>query len=339
MAVVDAAPARGQLQGEDCRDLAPERGPRVSVVVPAYLSHETVAGCLEAFRRQEYRSFEVVVVDSSPDDRTARVVRGFPEVRLVRSRRRLLPHAARNLGVRRSRGELLVFMDPDVYPRSDCLGELVAAYGATGRPVVGALSCHGRRWLDVGIHLCKFSKWLPGGTARPVDMSPTANMLVDRATFQAAGGFEGGLMLGDALFSWRLREAGWTLGFAPRAEVAHHHTSGLRAFLRERYVRGVMFGVLRADWEGLGRGRSLLYLAVSLLPVRLARILALTAGHCRRAGQLRQLLATLPVPLLGHAASLLGESRAYLARVVRPRPGASRRGGRIAARAAPLTRT
>lgn len=312
------------LHPDDAEALAPRpEHPRVSVVVPAYLSHETVGGCLEALRRQEYRNFEVVLVDSSPDERTAQVVRGgFPEIRFVRSMRRLLPHAARNEGVSRARGDLLAFTDPDVYPRPDWLGELVAAHEATGHPVVGALACHGRRWLDVGIHLCKFSKWLPAGGGRPVDMSPTANMLLDRASFEAVGGFDGECLLGDALLSWRLVERGHTLWFAPRAEVAHHHLSGPRSFLRERFERGVLFGDLRAAWSGHGRGRSLLYLAVSLLPIRVGRILALVAGHCRAAGELRGFFGTLPVVALGHAASLLGESRAHLRHLLGRQGGA-----------------
>jgi len=339
MTVLEAAPARGLTEGEDCGD-PPPSGPRVSVVIPAYLSHATIAGCLAALRQQEYRSFEVVVVDSSPDERTAREVRAFPEVRLIRSPGRLLPHAARNAGVAESRGELLVFTDPDVYARPEWLRELVAAYGAAGQPVVGSISCHGRRWLDLGLHLCKFGKWLPGGPARPVDMGPTANLLVPRAAFEALGGFADDLMLGDALFSWRLLEAGWTLRFEPRAEVAHHHTSSLGGFLRERYERGVLFGELRLAWEGLGRRRSLFYLAVSLAPVRLARILALTAGHCRHAGRLRDFAATLPVLVLGHGASLLGESRAYAARIAgRGTPGHGRAGSGRPRPAAELTRT
>ena len=339
MCVVDSAPIPGLLEGEDPRGPAPS-GPRVSVVLSAYLSHATIAGCLASIRAQDYRCFEVVVVDSSPDERTARAVRAFPEVRLIRPPRRLLPHAARNVGIAESRGELLVLMDPDVYARPGWLRELVAAYDAAGQPVVGSISCHGRRWLDLGLHLCKFSKWLPGGPARPVDMGPTANLLVDRATFEAVGGFADDLMLGDALFSWRLLDAGWTLRFAPRAEVAHHHTSSLGGFLRERYERGVLFGELRLAWDGLGRRRSLLYLAVSLVPVRLARILALVAGHCRRAGRLREFAATLPVLLLGHAASLLGEARAYAARIVgRGTPGHGRADATRPRPAPQLTRT
>lgn len=345
MTAIDSSPAGGRLRGEARGPTAPEpERPRVSVVVSAYLSHQTIGGCLEALRRQDTRDFEVVVVDSSPDEATARMVRdGFPEARLVRFSRRLLPHAARNLGVARSRGELLAFLDPDVYPGPGWLRELVSAYEETGHPVVGSLACHGRRWLDVGIHLCKFSKWLPGGDPRPVDMSPTANMLIDRGTFDATGGFDGDLMLGDALFSWRLLDRGETLWFTPRAEAAHHHLATPRAFLRERLERGRMFGELRADWEGLGRAGSLLYLAVSVLPIRWLRIAWLVAGHCRDGGELRRLLATLPVVLLGHGASLLGESSAHLRRFVGGRPsrstGPTGAGGKRPRRAPQLTRT
>lgn len=281
------------------------------MILPGYLSHETVGGCLDALRRQTHRCFEVIVVDSSPDSRTADVVAAYPEVRLVRPPGRLLPHAARNEGVRHARGELLVFSDPDVYPDTGWLAALVAAHRATGQPVVGALACHGTSWLDHGIHLCKFSKWLPGGRPRPVDMSPTANMLVDRDTFGAAGGFDGDEMQGDALLSWRLLALGHTLWFEPGAVVDHHHLTGLGDYLVERHRRGREFAALRAGDRGFGRGRNLAYLAVSLLPVRLARVTALVAGHAVGAGELRRLLMTLPVVWAGHAAWLLGEARTY----------------------------
>jgi GT2 family glycosyltransferase len=325
---VVSAPAQGEEHAPTIPGKRPGR-PRVSVIVPAYLSHETITSCLEALRHQDHESFEVVVVDSSPDERTARAVRRafppevFPELRFVRSWCRLLPHAARNLGVARSRGELLVFTDPDIYAPPGWLTRLVGAHDATGQPVVGALSCHGDRWLDRAVHLCKFSKWLPAGEPRPIDMSPTANMLLDRALFEAVGGFDGALMLGDALLSWRLLRHGATLWFEPGAGVDHHHLSTFGGFLRERYRRGVLFGDLRGAWERHSRRRALVYLGVSLLPVRLARIGALVVRHCRAAGETGTLLATFPLVLLGHAASLLGESRAHLARALRrERPAA-----------------
>lgn len=296
--------------------MTPEARPAVSVLIPAYDSHATIGGCLEALARQTFRDFEAIVVDSGPDGTTERMVaERFPWVRYRRSARRLLPHGARNAGVEMARAELFVFTDPDVYAHPDWLERLVASHRESGEVIVGALSCFGGRWLDQGIHLCKFSKWLPAGPPRPVDMSPTANMLIARPRFEEAGGLPGDVFLGDVTLSWSLRDSGRGLRFEPRAVVEHDHRQGFRDFLRERYTRGKMFGDLRSARLGERRGAILGYLLATVVPVRLARILALVASHARGAGQTGLYLATLPLVLAGHAASLAGEVVAYTRRL------------------------
>ncbi len=295
--------------------------PAVSVIIPAYRSQRTMAGCLEALRAQTLSDHETLVVDSSPDDAVERIVReGFPEVHYEHYRQRLLPHAARNRGAEVARTDLIAFTDPDVYPHPKWLEALLQSHRSNGLITVGAIACHGKRWVDVGTHLCKFSTWLPARGPRPIDMGPTANLLCPRPLFHDLGGFEGHLLLGDATFSWRARRLGHTLWFEPRAIVVHHHVTSLRELVAERYQRGAMFAAMRAEWHRNRAPLHALYLAVSILPVRLTRILALTAARCWRAGLLSDLAATLPVVVLGHAAWLAGESRAY-ARMLAGRPG------------------
>jgi GT2 family glycosyltransferase len=291
-------------------------GPAVSVVIPAYRSHATIAACLERLAAQTFADREVVVVDSSADDATERIVRArFPWVRYERRASRLLPHAARNLGVALGRAELLVFSDPDVYADPDWLARLVAAHRATGEVIVGSLACFGRRWLDQGVHLCKFSKWLPAPRPRLVDMSPTANMLVSRRDFVAAGGFPGDRLLGDVTFSARLVANGKRLWFERAARVEHHHLHSLSSFLAERYERGRQYGELRCHELRQRRGAILAYLAATVLPVRLPRILGLVALHSCRAGQARRYVLGLPLIAAGHAASLAGEAATYVRRL------------------------
>lgn len=286
--------------------------PFLSVIIPAYESAATIAGCLEALARQTCQDFETIVVDSSPEKTTADLVTTrFPWVRFHHSPNRLLPHAARNLGVSLAESPLLLFTDPDVYPHPGWLERMVEAHRATGNVIVGAIACHGHRWRDQGIHLCKFSKWLPGGHARRVDMGPTANLLLSRADFTAAGGLPGDEMLGDVSLSWRLWDTGRKLRFEPGAIVEHHHLHTVRSFLAERYTRGKLYGRLRAERTGRKRGAALIYLLASILPVRLPRILALVAGQATRAGQTGRFLATLPLIVLGHSASLAGEAVAW----------------------------
>jgi GT2 family glycosyltransferase len=286
--------------------------PEVSIVVPVYLSERTLAGFLDALGRQTFRDFETILVDSGPTSACERVVAARSEpIVYVRSAERLLPQAGRNAGAARARGRRLVFTDPDVYAARDWLERLVAAHRDTGHVIVGALSCHGRVWLDRGIHLCKFSKWLPGGERRPVDMSPTANMLVPKAVFESVGGFHGDMLMGDTTLSRELVRSGRTLLLEPHAVVEHDHAGAVRPFLRERWGRGVLYGRLRGGWMRERKASLLLLLAASVLPARVASNVARCAGHAFRAGEGAAFLATFPVVVLGFSASILGEARGY----------------------------
>ena len=304
---------------------------RITVMIAAYEAHGTIGRCLEHVRAQTFRGFEVVLVDSSPGSGTADIAARFPDVRLDRSGTRLYPHEARNRAAAQARGELLVSIDADVYPRPDWLAELVREYDASRQVIVGAIAPHGRDLRHLGMHFCKFAKFLPAGAPRAIDTAPTANLLVARADFDAVGGLRGDRFIADVTFGRDLEALGRELRFAPRAIVEHHHQQSVAKFLRERYVRGGIYGRLRSTW--LTRRSIALHLAVSVLPVRLARIAALTFRYCAAARMTGALLLTWPLALAGHAASIAGESVAYaetLLRALARRPRARNSGAAVA---------
>lgn len=286
--------------------------PNVSVLVAAYRSESTIARALAALEAQTHPSFEVIVVDSSPDDRTAAIVKTrFPAVLLVRSPARLLPHASRNRGVREARGRLLVFTDADVSPSATWLERLVAAHHRSGGAVAGAVDCAGRVWAHRGMHYTKFDEWLPGGAFRPTEYAPTASFLCERRVFDEVGGFCGENILGDAIFSRRLREKGISLWFEPAALVEHHHTGGFASHLAERYERGRELGRLRLGWEGFNRSRAALHLGASVFPARLTKLLLRGSRNAFRAGRAADFLWVAPWVVAGQWFWLLGEAAAY----------------------------
>jgi GT2 family glycosyltransferase len=294
-------------------------------VVPVYQSERTLSRCLAALSRQTRRDFETILVDSSPGGECEKVVSAVgaavPGLRFTHAPRRLLPQEAREVGVAMARAPLLLFTDPDCYAEPSWLERLLAAHHATGGPVVGALGCHGRRWLDFGVHLCKFSKWLPAGERRAVDMGPTAALLIPRRLFERAGGFGGERLLGDTVLSWTLRRNGETIWFEPRAVANHHHLQTWSSFVAERYRRGKLFARLRLEWLRAGRPTALGYLLASVLPVRLATNLAHTVRHAARAGMVGTLALRMPIVAVGHGASLAGEAVAYAGHLLRAATG------------------
>src|SRR5688572_23072428 len=133
--------------------------PRISIVIPAYNSSDTIADCLAGLREQTFRDFEVIVVNSSSDEKTRQLVEeGFRGAIFEQAEHRLLPHAARNLGAKHARGELLVFTDPDCRPWPDWLEQLLAAHGSGHALVCGAIELsEDSDWFERGVHLCKYS--------------------------------------------------------------------------------------------------------------------------------------------------------------------------------------
>jgi cellulose synthase/poly-beta-1,6-N-acetylglucosamine synthase-like glycosyltransferase len=68
---------------------------------------------------------------------------------------------------------------------------------------------------------------------------PTANLLVTREAFRAAGGFNEKMRTGeDVDFCWRLRDLGYTLVYVPYGTVAHKHRSSLAKMLKRRAAYG-----------------------------------------------------------------------------------------------------
>lgn len=85
--------------------------PLVSVVVPCYNSARFLAETLESALDQTYPRVEIVVIDDGSSDETAAIARSYPVHYILQTNRGI--SAARNAGIRRSRGKYILFLDHD----------------------------------------------------------------------------------------------------------------------------------------------------------------------------------------------------------------------------------
>ena len=94
----------------------------VSVVIPCYNAERYLAETIESVLAQTYPAIEVIVVDDGSSDNTIGVAQRYP-VRLISQKNRRVS-AARNNGIRHSRGEYVLFLDHDdrLLPRAIEIG-------------------------------------------------------------------------------------------------------------------------------------------------------------------------------------------------------------------------
>ena len=301
--------------------------PFVSVIIAAYHSAAFLPRCLASLDAQTFRDFETILVSSSPDTHTAAVAAAFPSVRFFQNPTRLFPHAARNVGVSMAQGSLLVFTDADCEADRGWLASLVNAHDAGYDIIGGCIESTAARNVSRGIHILKYSPYLRGKPAGPIFLAATGNLMVARTVWEVAGPFDGSIFCGDALFSWKAREAGFVPWYLPSAIVIDQDEQYRRGFFLERFRRGWEFGRVRADFERWGILRR--GIGIACMPVAILSTLLKTGRECLRAGRFGDFVATLPFQVAANAAWCAGEAIGYavttnIARGGSTRPAAKR---------------
>jgi len=128
---------------------------RISVVLPVYDGEHFLAEALESVRAQTRRADEVVVVDDGSTDRSAEILADYNEIKLIRQ-----THAgvaeARNVGVARTTGDVVVFLDQDDVWHPERLARAAAALESDAE--LGIVVCAQVNFLTPGMR--ETPEWL-----------------------------------------------------------------------------------------------------------------------------------------------------------------------------------
>ena len=92
--------------------------PIVSIIVPTYNEEDDIETTLDALTNLTYRKTEIIIVDSASTDDTIGMVKKFSEkdksIKLYCESERQGVSSARNLGVEKANGEIIVILNADV---------------------------------------------------------------------------------------------------------------------------------------------------------------------------------------------------------------------------------
>jgi glycosyltransferase involved in cell wall biosynthesis len=88
--------------------------PLISVIMPAYNAAEYIAKAVESVLIQNYRNFELIVVDDGSTDDTRDIVAGFKDDKIKYFyKENAGPASTRNLAIKKSKGAFLINLDTD----------------------------------------------------------------------------------------------------------------------------------------------------------------------------------------------------------------------------------
>jgi GT2 family glycosyltransferase len=226
-----------------------DRGRLVSIIVPSRGANAFLKRCLQSILvRTAYPCLEILVVNNGPEPPAAfdyyeKITRD-PRVRVVHDERPFNYSAANNLGARRAKGDLLLFLNNDTEVMTpDWLDELVMW---AARPEVGLVGAKllfpsGRiQHAGVVLGLTGFAGHLfAGGTEgqescfgwaewyRDFLSVTAACVLMRRDVFEQLGGFDEEFTLcgSDVALGLRAHELGYRVVYNPFARLRHHESA------------------------------------------------------------------------------------------------------------------
>ncbi len=177
--------------------------PTVSVIIPTYNRAWVLKEAIDSVLAQDFRDFEIVVVDDGSTDNTQEILESYQQICVVRQDHRGVS-AARNTGTVRAAGRLVTFLDSDDLWLPGKLSAQVAFFNT--HP--DALICQTEEiWIKNGVRVNpkkrhkKYSGMVFERCLELCIVSPSAVMM-RRWLFDKIGGFDETLPLCEDYDLW-----------------------------------------------------------------------------------------------------------------------------------------
>lgn len=195
-----------------------------SIVIPVYNDAERLKKTLDALKPQVFneKSVEVFVVDNGSDDGSDEVAKKYSFVTLLREVKYLgSPYSARNRGIEKAKGDVIVLLDSKCTPSKNWLSAGLADLEQLNADLIGGCVC--------------FELSSPGSTGELYDsivnvkmeqairergVAMGGNLFISQKVFDSIGLFPEGIRSGgDLNWTFKATNNGFSLKYSPNAKV------------------------------------------------------------------------------------------------------------------------
>lgn len=220
--------------------------PLVSVVVATCGEWKFLKHCLESICQQNYRPFEVIVIDNGSDKDIVHVVKEtFPEIHVIRTDQNLGFAGGYNVGLGAAKGDYIAIINDDAVASPGWLSAMVRlAESDKELGAIGSIISDGNnpQLLDscgIGMSLDGMSRQMMRGEKPPILNRPKEVLAVSGCAcmFRSLALEQVGLFdedffayCEDTDLGLRLRWAGWKAAIAPDATVTHYYSRTVGKF-------------------------------------------------------------------------------------------------------------
>lgn len=215
----------------------------ISIIICTYNSNSTIRRCIKSIFEDKNLEREIIVIDANSNDGTIKTLEKFKDkITLIKNNETISLGVAREIGIKKAKGEYISFIDSDVVVPKDWFEKAlniikkkdnIAAVGGPGispyNDIVSKTINHllyGRSNKDELVY---------------VKSLPTMNILYDRKSIEGLK-FNKNLWMGeDVDFSFKILKRGYKLIFSRDLWVYHFHPTTFKKMIRKWYHYGLFY--------------------------------------------------------------------------------------------------
>jgi len=223
---------------------------KLSVIVPVHNAQKELSVLLESLANQSCRDFEVIVVDDCSQDNTCQVAELY-DCTLVRLSRNRGPATCRNIGTKKSGGDIFIFTDSDCRVERNWIERIEERFlqnnidAVMGKVLLMPSTFFGDSISALGfpaggaVGFDKIWKVDPKGFTNSLS---TCNCAIRKSAFKEIGGFDESFPFPggeDSLLAYNLRKFNYRIKYCQDIVVYHAARDSFRDFVKWQFRRGI----------------------------------------------------------------------------------------------------
>ncbi|UCF13547.1 MAG: glycosyltransferase [Thermoplasmatales archaeon] len=202
---------------------------KISIIITTKNEEYNISRLLKSILKIK-NEIEVIVIDAGSTDKTCEIAKNYDFVKLI-SAPSSLRGGGRNIGIKKSSGDVIVFLDADTELTDEWYSELVSSMKRYD--IVAGYSPD-----PEGRHLPRVPIYVNGQ-----DITyPTCNIAYKREIFEKVGYFREEMITAeDVELNYRCVKAGYLIFYNPKMIIYHYQRTTRVGFARQAF------------WNGYGR--------------------------------------------------------------------------------------
>ncbi|MFX0134043.1 MAG: glycosyltransferase [Candidatus Hodarchaeota archaeon] len=209
--------------------------PTVSVIVPTYNAEKNIANLIESLLNLDYPTelLEIIIVDNNSNDRTKEIVKQYP-IKLLEEKNIQSSYAARNIGIKTAKGEILAFTDVDCITDTHWIKYAISCGNKADLVAGNVIFTKKSKYNIFEIFDSHFYKHQEYNAS--IGTSTTANLIVKKHVFNVLGPFPVVKTGGDIIWTRMATNKGYKMVYCENSKVFHPARKSLKETI-EREIR------------------------------------------------------------------------------------------------------